>query len=128
MRHLSRGYLYCVLFGWFIYLAIACTHTCTLGILEVGIFNPQQISAMQYILYILSWYVYCKWLQVKGQQLLKRLLTGGQVCIIINADIILMQNFAENVFVVKSWCKNKFSLEEAVLDKQFGIPEDFDYL
>lgn len=34
----------------------------------------------------------------------------------------------ENVFAMKSWCKNKFSLQEDVIDKQFGIPEDFDYL
>ena len=34
----------------------------------------------------------------------------------------------ENVFAMKSWCKNKFSLEENMIDKQFGIPEDFDYL
>ncbi len=34
----------------------------------------------------------------------------------------------ENVFAMKSWCKNKFSLEEDIIDKQFGIPEDFDYL
>lgn len=34
----------------------------------------------------------------------------------------------ENVFAVKSWCKNKFCLEEAAIDKQFGIPDDFDYL
>lgn len=34
----------------------------------------------------------------------------------------------ENVFAVKSWCKNKFSLEEETINKQFGIPDDFDYL
>lgn len=36
--------------------------------------------------------------------------------------------WTENVFAVKSWCKNKFSLEEESINKQFGIPEDFDYL
>ena len=35
---------------------------------------------------------------------------------------------ADNVFAVKSWCKNKFGLEESVIDKQFSIPEDFDYI
>ncbi|XP_030848113.1 meiotic nuclear division protein 1 homolog isoform X2 [Strongylocentrotus purpuratus] len=36
--------------------------------------------------------------------------------------------WTDNVFSIKSWCKKKFSLEEKLLDKQFGIPEDFDYL
>ena len=35
---------------------------------------------------------------------------------------------AENVFAMKSWCKNKFRVEESQIDKQFGIPEDFDYI
>ena len=35
---------------------------------------------------------------------------------------------ADNVFAVKSWCKNKFGLEDSVIDKQFSIPEDFDYI
>ena len=36
--------------------------------------------------------------------------------------------WTENVFSIKSWCKNRFSVEESKLDQQFGIPEDFDYL
>ncbi|XP_072163372.1 meiotic nuclear division protein 1 homolog [Diadema setosum] len=36
--------------------------------------------------------------------------------------------WTDNVFSIKSWCKKKFSLEEKVIDKQFGIPEDFDYI
>lgn len=36
--------------------------------------------------------------------------------------------WTENVFAVKSWCKSKFGCEESVIDQQFGIPEDFDYL
>lgn len=36
--------------------------------------------------------------------------------------------WTDNVFSIKSWCKRKFSLEEKVIDKQFGIPEDFDYV
>ena len=35
---------------------------------------------------------------------------------------------AENVFAMKSWCKNKFGVEESQIDKQFGIPEDMDYI
>ncbi len=34
----------------------------------------------------------------------------------------------DNVFSVKSWCKNRFGMEESSMDKQFGIPEDFDYI
>mgnify|MGYP001790929953 FL=1 len=34
----------------------------------------------------------------------------------------------DNIFSIKSWIKNKFSFEESVIDKQFGIPEDLDYL
>lgn len=36
--------------------------------------------------------------------------------------------WTENVFAVKSWCKNRFGLEESSIDKQFNIPDDFDYL
>lgn len=36
--------------------------------------------------------------------------------------------WTDNVFAIKSWCKKKFYMEDAVLDKQFGIPEDFDYI
>ena len=36
--------------------------------------------------------------------------------------------WTENVFSIKSWCKNRFGIEESKLDQQFGIPEDFDYL
>ncbi len=35
---------------------------------------------------------------------------------------------SDNVFSIKSWIKNKFCFEENIIDKQFGIPEDFDYL
>lgn len=35
---------------------------------------------------------------------------------------------ADNVFSVKSWCKNKFGLEDSAIDKQFSIPDDFDYV
>ncbi|XP_076107851.1 meiotic nuclear division protein 1 homolog [Mytilus galloprovincialis] len=36
--------------------------------------------------------------------------------------------WTDNIFSVKSWIKNKFSFEESVIDKQFGIPADFDYI
>ncbi|CAG0891761.1 unnamed protein product [Darwinula stevensoni] len=34
----------------------------------------------------------------------------------------------DNILSVKSWCRNRFNIDEAVLNKQFGIPEDMDYL
>lgn len=34
----------------------------------------------------------------------------------------------DNIFATKSWCKKKFFIEDNVLNKQFGIPEDLDYL
>ncbi|XP_021373110.1 meiotic nuclear division protein 1 homolog isoform X1 [Mizuhopecten yessoensis] len=36
--------------------------------------------------------------------------------------------WTDNVFSIKSWIKRKFSFEESVIDKQFDIPEDFDYV
>lgn len=36
--------------------------------------------------------------------------------------------WTDNVFAIKSWCKNKFFIEESTLNKQFEIPEDLDYL
>lgn len=36
--------------------------------------------------------------------------------------------WTDNVFSVKSWCKNKFGLEDSAIDKQFSIPDDFDYV
>ena len=36
--------------------------------------------------------------------------------------------WTDNVYAVKTWCKNKFNMEENALNKNFGIPEDFDYL
>ncbi|CAG9813427.1 unnamed protein product [Phaedon cochleariae] len=36
--------------------------------------------------------------------------------------------WTDNVFAVKSWCKKKFNIEDNVLNKQFGIPEEFDYI
>lgn len=36
--------------------------------------------------------------------------------------------WTDNIFAIKSWCKKKFMLEDIVINKQFGIPEDLDYL
>lgn len=36
--------------------------------------------------------------------------------------------WTDNVFAIKSWCKKKFACEDSMLDKQFRIPGDFDYL
>lgn len=34
----------------------------------------------------------------------------------------------ENIFSLKSWLKNKFRIEESVIDRQFEIPSDLDYI
>jgi hypothetical protein len=34
----------------------------------------------------------------------------------------------ENIFNLKSWLKNKYQVEEKVLDSQFEIPDDLDYI
>ncbi|GLH09149.1 hypothetical protein R5R35_008187 [Gryllus longicercus] len=36
--------------------------------------------------------------------------------------------WTDNIFAVKSWCKNKFSMEESTLDKHFGIDPEMDYI
>ncbi|VVC41465.1 Winged helix-turn-helix DNA-binding domain,Meiotic nuclear division protein 1 [Cinara cedri] len=36
--------------------------------------------------------------------------------------------WTENIFSVKSWCKNKFFIEDSIINKQFEIPEDLDYI
>lgn len=43
-------------------------------------------------------------------------------------DVIFLTDFADNILATKSWIKNKFFFEESVIDKQFGIPEDLDYV
>lgn len=35
---------------------------------------------------------------------------------------------SDNIFSIKSWAKKKFGFEENVINKQFGIPEDLDYI
>ncbi|KAJ7333771.1 Meiotic nuclear division protein 1 [Desmophyllum pertusum] len=36
--------------------------------------------------------------------------------------------WTDNVFTIKSWCVRKFGLEDKMIDKNFGIPEEFDYV
>ncbi|XP_071945215.1 meiotic nuclear division protein 1 homolog [Antedon mediterranea] len=36
--------------------------------------------------------------------------------------------WTDNIFSIQSWCRNKFAIETKTLNKQFGIPEDFDYI
>ncbi|XP_011862661.1 PREDICTED: meiotic nuclear division protein 1 homolog [Vollenhovia emeryi] len=36
--------------------------------------------------------------------------------------------WTDNIFAVQNWCKNKFDISKQDLNKQFNIPEDFDYL
>ncbi|XP_062506671.1 meiotic nuclear division protein 1 homolog [Corticium candelabrum] len=39
-----------------------------------------------------------------------------------------INRWTDNVFSLKSWCKNKFGIEESAIDKNFGIPSDLDYV
>ena len=36
--------------------------------------------------------------------------------------------WTDGIFTTKSWCKQKFNIEESALDKQFNIPADLDYM
>ncbi|KAK4874044.1 hypothetical protein RN001_013404 [Aquatica leii] len=36
--------------------------------------------------------------------------------------------WTDNIFSVKSWCKRKFNVEDQMLNKQFGISSDLDYV
>ncbi|VDN17464.1 unnamed protein product [Gongylonema pulchrum] len=36
--------------------------------------------------------------------------------------------WTDNIFAAKKWCKRKFGAEDKMLDAQFGIPPDFDYV
>ncbi|KAK3923813.1 Meiotic nuclear division protein 1-like protein, partial [Frankliniella fusca] len=35
--------------------------------------------------------------------------------------------WTDNIFSIKTWCRNKYNVEESVLDKDFRIPSDLDY-
>ncbi|XP_067010682.1 meiotic nuclear division protein 1 homolog [Anabrus simplex] len=39
-----------------------------------------------------------------------------------------INRWTDNIFAIKSWCKNKFFIEESALDKQFGIDPEMDYV
>lgn len=36
--------------------------------------------------------------------------------------------WTDNIFAMKTWCKKKFFIEDNILNEQFGIPEDLDYV
>ncbi|KAF5282329.1 hypothetical protein FQA39_LY17628 [Lamprigera yunnana] len=36
--------------------------------------------------------------------------------------------WTDNIFSVKSWCSRKFNVEDSIMNKQFGISADFDYV
>ncbi|XP_015911693.1 meiotic nuclear division protein 1 homolog [Parasteatoda tepidariorum] len=50
----------------------------------------------------------------------------------VKSDIVksteAANRWTDNIFGIKSWCKKKFFMEESTLNKQFGIPEELDYL
>ncbi|ETN81056.1 Mnd1 family protein [Necator americanus] len=37
-------------------------------------------------------------------------------------------SFLDNILSIKKWCKSEFGMEENVLDQQFEIPADLDYI
>lgn len=39
-----------------------------------------------------------------------------------------VNRWTDNIFTIKSWCNKKFGVEQKSIDKNFGIPEDFDYI
>jgi hypothetical protein len=39
-----------------------------------------------------------------------------------------VNRWTENLFVMKTWCRDKFGVEETMIDKQFNIPDDLDYI
>ncbi|XP_017882579.1 meiotic nuclear division protein 1 homolog [Ceratina calcarata] len=36
--------------------------------------------------------------------------------------------WTDNIFAVQSWCKKKFDISEEILNKQFNVPNDLDYI
>lgn len=36
--------------------------------------------------------------------------------------------WTDNVFALRPWCRNKFNIEENQFNKQFDVPDDFDYI
>ena len=41
---------------------------------------------------------------------------------------VAVNRWVENIFSLKGWLKNKFRCEESMLDKQFEIPSELDYV
>lgn len=39
-----------------------------------------------------------------------------------------VNKWTDNIYAVKSWCKNKFMIEPDIIDKQFGIPSELEYV
>ncbi|XP_046360312.2 meiotic nuclear division protein 1 homolog [Haliotis rufescens] len=50
----------------------------------------------------------------------------------VKVDTVVAKDAAnrwtDNIFSTKSWIKRKFSFEDTMIDKQFGLPDDFDYV
>ena len=46
----------------------------------------------------------------------------------IDCPCVCWRCVLDNVFAIKTWVKNKLAVEEALIDKQFDIPETFDYI
>ena len=42
--------------------------------------------------------------------------------------VFLTSRWTDNVFALRPWCRNKFNIEESQFNKQFEIPDDFDYI
>ncbi|PVU99668.1 hypothetical protein BB560_005471, partial [Smittium megazygosporum] len=34
--------------------------------------------------------------------------------------------WTDNIFILQSWCRDKFNIETSTFNKQFGLPDDFD--
>ncbi|KAJ8669308.1 hypothetical protein QAD02_000567 [Eretmocerus hayati] len=66
------------------------------------------------------------------QQIMKFSDADPEVIAAINKKIKIYKDGAntwtDNIFNLKTWCSNKFNIEEAELNKQFHIPEDLDYV
>ncbi|GFY49953.1 meiotic nuclear division protein 1 homolog [Trichonephila inaurata madagascariensis] len=43
-------------------------------------------------------------------------------------QVEMSQEAADYLFSMKSWCENKFFVEDSAMNKQFGIHEELDYI
>lgn len=39
-----------------------------------------------------------------------------------------INRWTENIYILKSYCKNRFQVENSVIDQNFNIPQDLDYI